>query len=231
MIWDIAFTAGCVACFGGGISLIRRSGPWFWSLKRRANLRTGIRDRMMKYDSMKTFLESRKKGSQLEKLYCWIRTNREKRMDREIFESITFLRNIATIEKSRSCSTDYVIEKLSEHDGLLQPVLIRMLNLLRINQTKEAAAFFSQKVGTPAGRDFARLLIQWDQMEPGELLETLLSYEKSVKAARLTEQKKRDEIISDLIYFPVVVNILVIFINFIYVAYFIDQKEMLQMFL
>jgi hypothetical protein len=34
--------------------------------------------------------------------------------------------------------------------------------------------------------------------------------------------------ISDLIYLPVVVNKLVIFINFIYVAYFIDQKEMLE---
>ena len=62
-------------------------------------------------------------------------------------------------------------------------------------------------------------------------METLLSYEKTMKAVRVTEQKKRDEIISDLIYFPVVLNILVIFINFIYIAYFIDQKEMLQMFI
>jgi hypothetical protein len=52
-----------------------------------------------------------------------------------------------------------------------------------------------------------------------------------MKAARLTEQKKKDEMISDMVYFPVVVNILVIFVNFIYVAYFLDQKEMLQMFM
>ncbi|MDD3169457.1 MAG: hypothetical protein PHC91_08380 [Eubacteriales bacterium] len=68
-------------------------------------------------------------------------------------------------------------------------------------------------------------------VEPRELLETLLSYEKSMKAVRLTDQKRKDEVISDLIYFPVVINILVIFINFIYVAYFLDQREMLQMFL
>jgi hypothetical protein len=150
-------------------------------------------------------------------------------MDREIFESITFLRNLASIEKGRTASSDYVIEKLSEHNGLLQPVLIKMLNLFRLNRTKEAVDLFSQEVGTAAGRDFAGLLIQWDKLEPSQLLETLLSYEKSFKAARLTDQKKKDEIISDLIYFPVVVNILVIFVNFIYVAYFIDQKEMLQM--
>ncbi len=105
-----------------------------------------------------------------------------------------------------------------------------MLKLLRINQTKEAAALFSQRVGTTAGRDFASLLLQWDRLEPSQLLETLHSYEKNMKAIRLTEQKRRDEIISDMIYFPVVVNILAIFINFIYVAYFIDQKELLQIF-
>ena len=178
-------------------------------------------------------LENRKKGTaSFDKvIFRLIRTYREKKMDREIFESITFLRNLASIEKGRSSSTDYIIEKLSEHNGLLQPIFIRMLNLLRVNQPKEAAAaFFSQKVGTPAARDFAGLLIQWDRLEPGELLETLLSYEKSMKAVRLTDQKRRDEIVSDLIYFPVVVNILAIFINFIYVAYFIDQKEMLRMF-
>lgn len=156
---------------------------------------------------------------------------REQKMDKEIFESITFLRNLASIDKEKAGSSDYIIERLSEYNGLLQPVFIKMLNLLRVNQPKEAAELFSQRVGTVASKEFAGLLIRWDQMEPSELNETLLSYEKGMKAIRLTEQKRKDEIISDLIYFPVVINILVIFVNFIYVAYFIDQKEMLQMFL
>jgi hypothetical protein len=186
---------------------------------------------ILKYRSFETLLENRKKGSPLEAVFRFINAYREKKMDREIFESITFLRNLASIEKGRSSSTDFIIEQLSEHNGLLQPIFIKMLNLLRVNKPKEAANLFAQKVGTTAGRDFAGLLIQWDRLEPGELLETLLSYEKSMKAVRLTDQKRRDEIVSDLIYFPVVLNILIIFINFIYVAYFLDQKEMLQMFM
>jgi hypothetical protein len=47
----------------------------------------------------------------------------------------------------------------------------------------------------------------------------------------LTLRKKRDETISDLIYLPVVVNLMIVFINFIYVAYFLDQKEMLTLLL
>jgi hypothetical protein len=229
--WDILITGCFVIGMAAGIYLLKQNNVWSWSLNRRAYLRNGIAESILKYRSWETLLENRKKGSPFDALFHWIAAYREKKMDREIFESITFLRNLASIEKGRRSSTDYIIEQLSEHNGLLQPIFIKMLNLLRMNRTKEATALFSQKVGTTAGRDFAGLLIQWDRLEPGELLETLLSYEKSMKAVRLTDQKRRDEIISDLIYFPVVVNILVIFINFIYVAYFLDQKEMLQMFM
>jgi hypothetical protein len=229
--WDILIAGTFMLTMAAGIYLVKQNNVWSWSLKRRAYLRNGAAESILRYRRWETVLENRKKDSLLEAVFRWIAAYREKKMDREIFESITFLRNLASIEKGKSSSTDYIIEQLSEHNGLLQPIFIRMLNLLRVNQTKEAAALFSQKVGTPAGRDFAGLLIQWDRLEPGELLETLLSYEKSMKAVRLTDQKRRDEIISDLIYFPVVVNILVIFINFIYVVYFLDQKEMLQMFM
>ncbi len=214
-----------------GAHMVKKNNVWSWNLKRRAYLRNGRAESFLKYRSWEALLENRKKGSPLEAVFRLINAYREKKMDREIFESITFLRNLASIEKGRSSSTDFIIEQLSEHNGLLQPVFIKMLNLLRVNKAKEAAELFAKKVGTTAGRDFAGLLIQWDRLEPGELLETLLSYEKSMKAVRLTDQKRRDEVVSDLIYFPVVVNILVIFINFIYVAYFLDQKEMLQMFM
>ena len=231
MNWDLLVACAFVFGAAAGIWLLKQNPTWSWSLKKRAYLRNGAAESILRRHSLETLLKDRKKGSSFEAVYRWIVSYREKKMDREIFESITFLRNLASIEKGRSSSSDFIIEQLSEYNGLLQPIFIKMLNLLRINKPKEAAALFAQKVGTTAGRDFAGLLIQWDRLEPGELLETLLSYEKSMKAVRLTDQRRRDEIISDLIYFPVVLNILVIFINFIYVAYFLDQKEMLQMFM
>lgn len=230
MIWSLGITVGFVTFTAAGIWMIRGFGPWAWSLKRRASMRNIAASGIMKHHGLVSKLEAGKKAGLIEKVIRRIKALREKQIDREIFEAIIFLRNMASIEKGRNSSADAVIEKLTENNGLLRPVFIRMLNLLRVNQTKEAAALFYQKTGTPAGRDFAGLLIQWDRLEPAELLETLLSYEKNMKAVRLTDQKRRDEIISDLIYLPVVVNILVIFINFIYVAYFIDQKEMLEMF-
>ena len=228
--WYGGISFGLLACLFAGVCLSKDLSFWKWSLKRRAYLRNGAAG-MIKDCGRAVFLGNPEKRSPLESIFRVIRNYREQKMDREIFESITFLRNLASIEKGREYSADTIIEKLSEHDGLLRPVFIKMLNLLRVNQPKEAAELFSEKVGTRAGKDFAVLLIKWDKLEPCELIGTLLSYEKSMKAIRITAQKKKDEIVSELIYFPVVINILIIFINFIYVAYFIEQKEMLMMFM
>ena len=225
--WYRGIPMGLMGVFLAGIFLIKDRRLWVWSLQRRLELRSSA---ILKARSSSDEFRQQK-TSIFEMPSCMIRNIREQGMDKEILEAIAFLRNLATLDRGKTSSSDYIIERLSEHNGILQPVYVKMLSLLRMNQPKAAAEYFAQKVGTTAGRDFAGLLIQWDHLDPTGLLETLLSYEKSIKAVRVTYQKKRDEIVSELIYFPVVVNILVIFINFIYVAYFIDQKELLQLFM
>ena len=231
MDWDLSISVCLMVCLIIGVYLLSDNTGWTWSLKKRAYLRNGISDSIMNQRNWEKAMRNIYRIGPFKKLFQIINNYREQKMDREIFESITFLRNLASIDKEKAGSSDYIIEKLSDYDGLLQQIFIKMLNLLRVNQPQEAAELFSKSVGTSASKEFAELLLRWDQMDPCELNETLLSYEKSMKAIRLTEQKRKDEIISDLIYFPVVINILVIFVNFIYVAYFIDQKEMLQMFI
>ncbi|MBN7772059.1 hypothetical protein [Clostridium aminobutyricum] len=161
----------------------------------------------------------------------WKRMNKKRRietMDKEIYDAISFLRNIISIERGKQVSTDFIIEQLSEREGLLQPVYIKMLSLLRLNKKKEAAGVMSEELQTPNGKEFASLLLKWDEINPQELTEILLSHQKSIKEFRITAQKHKDEVVSDLIYFPVVMNVVFIFINFIYVGYFISQKEILQ---
>jgi hypothetical protein len=57
----------------------------------------------------------------------------------------------------------------------------------------------------------------------------LISYQKNIKEAKKTAQAKQDEIISEMIYFPIVLNVFVIFINFIIVGYFMEQQQMFNM--
>lgn len=215
--------------FAVGLYLAKKNMKGSFHLSRRAALRHNVMDKISKKSL--TSLWHIRKWLPIAALRELIRSNRNQKKDREIFEAITLLRNMAAIGKGRTTSTDYILQMLVEQSGILQPAYTKMLSLLRINRRDEAANFFYEQVQTPISKDFSRLLIQWDEIDPEELTETLLSYEKSIKEVRITNQKRRDEIVSDLVYFPVVLNVLLIFINFIYVAYFIQQRELLQMFI
>jgi hypothetical protein len=158
----------------------------------------------------------------------WREGLRKERKEREIYEAISFLRNITAVGMSGSMSTDLALQKLSEKDGALRPAYIKALGLLRLNKREEAEKSFAEAVGDGLGRDFIRVVLQWDDIDPRELTASLASYQKSLKEMRVTAKKKQDEVVSDLIYVPVVANILVIFMNFIFVAYFLEQKEALR---
>ena len=125
---------------------------------------------------------------------------RRAKIDAEISEGISFLRNLPVIGEGRRLSADSVIEQLADRRGMLSPVYGKMLRLLRQNQRGEAVDCFTRETDTEIGKDFGRLLIQWDEHDPGNLLETLLSHQKSIKERRITEMKKRDEMISDLMW-------------------------------
>ena len=151
-------------------------------------------------------------------------------MELEVYEAISFLRNVTALGKGAGLSADGILEHLIRRRGSLEPLYGRMLQLLRLNRKAEAAEFFASQIESDIGSDFARILIQWDELDPKHLMETLLSHQKNIKEARLTILKRRDEVISDLIYLPVVANVMLIFINFVYVGYFIDQRGLLTMF-
>lgn len=175
--------------------------------KKRDNIRRRIRDFFDKY--------ARKKESA--------------QIDREVYEAISLMRNIIAIDRGKQVSTDFIVEQLSKKEGVLQKTYIKMLSLLRVNRRNEAQSLLSEKLKTEIGKEFAGLLIKWDDINPEELTEILFSHQKSIKEIRMTQQKKYDETISDILYFPIITNVVLIFINFIYVGYFINQKEMLQM--
>lgn len=160
----------------------------------------------------------------------YMKHKRGEKADMEIYESISFMRNIMALGNGRNINADYLISQLSERDSQLKTAYIKMLSLLRVNKKAEAAEAFSDEAGTVMGREFAGLLLQWDELDPAALSEILLSHQKNIKEVRVTARKKRDEAISDLIYLPVVANVMMICINCIYTTYYLQQQEMFEMF-
>ena len=158
------------------------------------------------------------------------KAGRQRKAEKEIYEGISFMRNILTLNTGKQIRGDVIIEKLANRKGVLQPVYVKMLGYLRLNRASEAVLAFNDSNCQTSGKEYASLLVKWDEINPDELGEILTSIQRAAREKRITEQKRRDEMISDLVYLPVVLNVLIIIINFLYISYFLDQQEMLMNF-
>ena len=149
---------------------------------------------------------------------------------REIFSALSLLRNQAsssTAENSRPITTDALLEQLAQNDGVLKNAYLGSLRLLRTGRPEEAIDFFTNAADVVLARDFIMLVIEWDEIPPERLLGTIAAFRNAMKETRTTELMKKNEVLSDIVYLPVVVSVLIVFVNFIYVAYFAEQREML----
>lgn len=158
-----------------------------------------------------------------------VRRYNDRRISKEIYEGLSLLRNLAASGADSELSADCVILRLSQKKGFLQETYCRMLSLLRLNKLAEAEKCLADKCGLSIGREYADILVSWDFINPADIKEIIISYQKSIREINATTRRKREEMISDLAYFPAVFNILIIFVNFIYTGYFSEQKELLNM--
>lgn len=156
----------------------------------------------------------------------WQRFSAEQK-EQEIYEGISYLRNLVNVGNGYHVNGDYILEELAQLGGSMQRHYIQMLHFVRSNECEKGLNRFLKEVGTESAAEYGRILIQWDRVEPEALAEMLQLYQCSIQERRITLKKHRDEVYSDLIYLPVVMNVMILLINFVYVAYFLDQKRML----
>lgn len=148
--------------------------------------------------------------------------------DRAIFDSICFVRNLIAADKSSRLTSDVLLEQLAATDSLLAPNYKRALARLRMGKKEEMAIAFAAETGTEAAQDFIRIILRWDEVQPEKLASTLQSYQCAVKESRTTRIKRSNEAFSDILYLPVILNVLLVLVNFLFVGYFIEQRQLIQ---
>lgn len=158
-----------------------------------------------------------------------LKKRRVQKMEREIARDMAFLRNLLLLGSGSVLSVDYVLPRLAFREGPLKPAYLAMLSHQRLNRKQKALEAFSSYVQVPMARELAGLLLQWDELESKVISEILTSHQKTLRDIRMTQQTRRDETMSDLIYLPAVFNVLIICVNFIYISYYINQQEVFRL--
>jgi len=187
-----------------------------WDLKKRSEFYLGKISASAKlsepYKAWKKFLASKKKDKMLA----------------ELAQSLAYIKNITVLGRGRSISAVMLLEELSDMFPSLSKVYINMARYLSVNEKDNAKEALYIEMGVSYARDIGSFLAGWEDIPQDELLSSIDAYSRALRDERATRIKKRDELISDLVYFPVVINCMAVLLNFIYVAYFIEQKEALM---
>ena len=149
-------------------------------------------------------------------------------MQRDLAESLSYIKNLVVIGRGESMSAQLLLEELSELSKDLGPVFLSMARCVQLFDKQTAAQQLYDALPFSYAKDIGEFLAGWEDVPPSDLLNTVEVYRSALREDRLTKQKRRDEVISDLVYFPVVVNAMAVLLNFIYVAYFIQQRDALS---
>lgn len=162
------------------------------------------------------------------KLSVFAEKRRRDMRERELSECLAYIHNVITLGRDQNMSRELLLEEMAEISDDLQTTFWEMARRMRLCEVESAEEVFHNAFGQDFAWDVAKLFTEWERIPPRELLSTVEAYRNLLLQRRHTLRKRRDEWVSDLAYFPVVVNAMVVLLNFIYVAYFIEQRDLLM---
>lgn len=204
--------------FWGGIALLALKKP------------AGILERAKLYAGRKALsARERRRSLEVSGAIARFKSSRKKeQLDQELSEALSYIRNLVILGRGENMSGELLMEELSDVTRHLSPVFLDMARSLHVNDKERASLALYKAMGDSTSRDVGAFLARWEDIPPKELASSVEAYRSALREKRETAQRRRDEVISDLVYFPVIANSMAVLLNFIYVAYFLEQKEALQ---
>ena len=155
---------------------------------------------------------------------------RNSAMQKELLQALAYIRNNAILGRGQSISSELLMEELADMSNVLRPAFQDMGHYLHVYDREKASLVLYKYFGTGFSKDLGRFLAEWEDIPANDLLGTIEIYMDSLREANLEKRQRRDEIISDLIYFPVVINAMLVLLDFVYVAFFIEQQNLFNQF-
>jgi hypothetical protein len=142
--------------------------------------------------------------------------------DVEVFRAITQLKNLAISQKDKPLGADFMIEQLSRFAVITKPIFSQTISLWRMGKEDEACDYFADEIDTKLGREFANILRELDEINPVELVDQLELFQNHIKEERVTNRLKKQEMISNILFMPIVATAFVIMLNFVVIVVWMD---------
>lgn len=171
-----------------------------------------------------------KKDSPFMIIIKMIRNMQNKKKDIEIYRLLIQLKNIAITRQVKPYSADYTINQLIKFSKITKNALINFLILYDVGKEDEAYKKFTKEINTKMGNDFAMILLKLDKLNPLELVEQINIIKEKNREEHITEKHRKQNTVSDIIYFPIIIPVFILFLNFIMITIWIPKIESMMFF-
>lgn len=140
----------------------------------------------------------------------------------EIYNAIIQLKNICISTKDKPISSDFMLEHIGKFTNYTKPVFMQTLSMWRVGDEEKAILHFSKSIDTKIAEEFASFLPKLDRTNPSDLVEQLNLLQSSVREIKTTSTLRKQEIISNLMFIPIVSATLIILLNFIVITIWLN---------
>ena len=155
-------------------------------------------------------------------------TKRQSDMEKDLMQALAYVRNNVILGRGKNTSAESLMQELADITTSIKPAFIEMGQYLHVCDKEKAENVLYEYLGTGFSKDLGRMLAGWEDIPPEDLQGTIEIYLDNLREQNLEKKKRDDEIISDLIYFPVVMNAMFVLLDFVYVAFFIEQQKLFE---
>lgn len=149
----------------------------------------------------------------------------KRKKDMELYRALTQLKNLAIAQQHKPIGADFIIQQLMKFTKITKPTFAKMLSIWRLGQEEKACKFFAEEIGTKLSIELSNIFLKLDKINPYELTEQLTLYQTNVREERRTAKLKNNELISNLLFIPIVASALIILLNFVVIVVYIDQMN------
>ena len=165
----------------------------------------------------------------IKELFNNIKKERQKAvLDQELLQALAYIRNNVILGNASGISSEILMQELAEISDKLKPAFQSMGQYLHVCDKEKAANVLFEYFGDGFSKDLGRVLAGWEDIPSEDLLGTIDIYVDSLREENLERKAQNNEIVSDIIYFPVVMNAMLVMFDFVYVAYFIEQQKLFE---
>ncbi len=142
------------------------------------------------------------------------------RKDDELLDALSILKNLVVQQKYTQISLNYILEHLSEGAYATAPAYQKMRMQISLGRKEEALKVFTEEVNTQIGKEMALLLLQFDDLDSGQLEQAVLAKQNMVREKKATRINSKDQLIAVGIYTIALIGVMLTLLDFVYVAFF-----------